>query len=331
MKRWYFWIGVIISVFFLFLALRGLELGTVWDTIQRATYWWLIPAVLVYFLAVLARTWRWHYLLQPVKPIPTREIFAPVCIGYMGNNVFPARAGELLRAVVLKRQLEVSISASLATILVERIFDGIVVLGFVFLNIGSVITKDEFRYITLWGAAIFITVFLILLLAAIFPHNIKSIVKKTVNIISPVIWREKLISFFSRFIDGLSSLRSPKALTKVLGVSLVIWIIESSVYWLVMQAFSFNVGFLNLVFLNGVVNLVTTLPSAPGYIGTFEAPGIAILKLFEVPGAEAAGFMLVLHAVLWLPITLVGAALLFKSGIQMDEELEKVNQGKDKA
>ena len=99
MKRWQFWIGVVISLVFLYLALRGLKLENLGEAIRNANYWWLIPGVAIYFLAVWARAWRWHYLLRPVKIISTRAMFPIVAIGYMGNNIYPARAGELLRAV----------------------------------------------------------------------------------------------------------------------------------------------------------------------------------------------------------------------------------------
>ena len=116
MKRWQFWVGLLISVAFLYFALKGLNLGDFWQAVRSANYWWILPGIAVYFVAVWARAWRWHYLLRPVKKIPTRTMFPITCIGYMGNNIYPARAGEVLRAVILKRRENVPISASLATI-----------------------------------------------------------------------------------------------------------------------------------------------------------------------------------------------------------------------
>ena len=297
MKRWYLWVGLLISLIFLFLALRGLQFDILWETIQNAAVWWLIPAVLVYFLAVWARAWRWHFLLIPIQSISTKEIFPILTIGYMGNNIFPARAGELVRSILLKRKHGISISASLATILVERIFDGIVVLGFIFLNLGTVISSGDYQFIIFWGSAFFISALAIVFLIALFPLKARRILKKITTWLVPTRWREGLTDFLDRFIGGLSSLRSPSALLMVITSSIVIWTIESTVYWLVMRAFPFEVSFLNLVFMNGVVNLATTLPSAPGYIGTFDAPGIALLKALGVEGAIAAGYTLVLHAV----------------------------------
>src|SRR3990172_6464335 len=158
-KRWQFWIGVVISVLFLWWVLKDLDFAIFWNEVGKANYWWLIPGVAIYFLAVWARAWRWHYLLRPLKAITTRAMFPIVAIGYMGNNIYPARAGEVLRAAVLKRKEGVPISASLATILVERVFDGVVMLGFVFLNLGELAGLNAYsgfigsiEQVAIWGA-----------------------------------------------------------------------------------------------------------------------------------------------------------------------------------
>src|SRR6185503_10101317 len=113
MKRWQLFIGLAVSAIFLWIALRGLKLSEAWLAITTANYWWLIPSVAVYFVAVWARTWRWHYLLRPLKHVSLRTMFPIVVIGYMGNNIYPARIGELLRAYMLKRKENVPVSASL--------------------------------------------------------------------------------------------------------------------------------------------------------------------------------------------------------------------------
>ena len=119
MKRWQFLLGLIVSAFFLWLALQGLHLEEVWQDLQEGNYLWLIPSVGVYFLAVLARTWRWDFMLRPLKRISIRRLFPVVVIGYMGNNIYPFRAGELLRSYVLYRREDVPVGSSLATVVVE--------------------------------------------------------------------------------------------------------------------------------------------------------------------------------------------------------------------
>ena len=124
-----------------------------------------------------------------------------------------------------------------------------------------------------------------------------------------------------KFLDGLASLRSPLNILMVFVTSVIIWLFETLKYWFVMQAFGFSVSFFALMLMNGIVNLATTIPSAPGYIGTFDAPGIAVLGAYGVDQATAAGYTLTLHAALWIPITLLGAYYLAKEGIRWSDTL----------
>ncbi len=328
MKRWHFWVGVLISVVFIWLALRGLRLSEFWQAIVHANYWWILPGIALYFVAVWARAWRWHYLLRPVKKIPTGTMFPIVAIGYMGNNIYPARAGEVLRAVVLKRHENVPISASLATIIVERIFDGVVMLSFVFVNLpelarltGQSGFVGNIQQVAVWGTAAFIGALVIFLLAAMFPTVTLRVGGWLIERVLPERMREKTSDLMHKFLDGLASLRSPLNILMVFVTSVVIWLLETGKYWFVMHAFNFNVSFFALMLMNGIVNLATTIPSAPGYIGTFDAPGIAVLTAYGVEQATAAGYTLVLHAALWIPITLLGAYYMTQEGIKWSDSL----------
>lgn len=313
MKRWQFWLGLVISAVFMWFALRGLKLDEVWESLRGAKYLWLLPGVVAYMLAVVARAWRWHYLLRPLKRVPTRTMFPIVAIGYMGNNIYPARAGELLRAYVLRRRESVPVSASLATIVVERAFDGMVMLGFVFLTLPRLagVTADSrfagsIQSLALWGALAFSAFVVLFLLMAVFPEPTLRITAWLLERLTPASIRERALGLAERFVGGLESLRSPGDVAMVLVSSVVIWLLETGKYWFVMHAFPFTVSFFALMLMNGIVNLATTIPSAPGYVGTFDAPGIAVLEAFGIPGGVAAGYTLVLHAALWLPITLLG-------------------------
>lgn len=333
MKRWQFWLGIVISIFFLYFALKGLQLGDLWHTLQEAKYWWIIPGVAVYFLGVWVRAWRWHYLLRPLKSISTRSMFPIVAIGYMGNNIYPARAGEILRAVVLKRKEDVPVSASLATIIVERVYDGVVMLAFVFLNLPELarLTMDsgfvgDIQTLATWGAAAFLGVLGAFLLAAMFPNWAERILTWLVQRLIPERFREKVLGILLRFLGGLESLRSPREAIMVFLTSVVIWLLETGKYWFVMHAFDFQVTFFALMLMNGIVNLATTIPSAPGYVGTFDAPGIAVLQAYGVDQATAAGYTLVLHVALWFPITALGAFYMAREGIRWGEDFQELKE-----
>jgi hypothetical protein len=135
--------------------------------------------------------------------------------------------------------------------------------------------------------------------------------------------RPRLLEISGRFLDGLASLRSPYSAVMVFATSVVIWLLETGKYWFVMHAFPFEVDFFTLMLMNGIVNLATTIPSAPGYVGTFDAPGIAVLAAAGVDRAVAAGYTLVLHAALWLPITALGAYYALREGVRRDDGLRQ--------
>jgi uncharacterized protein (TIRG00374 family) len=307
LKSWKFWVGAGVSAFFVILALRGLDLSQVWRDIQGATYWWLLPGVLVYFVGVGARTWRWHYLLRPIKPISLKAMWPVVVIGYMGNNVYPFRAGEVIRAYMLKKKEGVSISASIATILVERIFDGLVMLLFVFVALPTAPgLPDWLREIVIIASLAFLGALILFFSMAALPQISRNLYQWVISSFVPDPLQPKILALADRFMEGLSSLTHIQDVLMIFFTSVIIWLLETLKYWFVMHAFRFSVSFFALMLMNGVVNLATTLPSAPGYIGTFDGPGIEVLKVFGVAPSIAAAYTLVLHAALWLPITVLG-------------------------
>jgi uncharacterized protein (TIRG00374 family) len=334
MKRWQFWVGVLISAVFLYFSLGGLKLNEVWSSMQSAQYLWLLPGIAVYFVGVWVRSWRWHYMLRPLKKIPTRTMFPIVTIGYMGNNIYPARAGEVLRAVILKQREGVPVSASLATVIVERIFDGVVMLGFVFVNLSElakltgnsgVVGQMDIRTIAIVGTVVFLGALLVFLLAAMFPHTAEAILDRLLPIL-PLRFRARVKDIAIKFLSGLESLRSPVEALMIFLTTVIIWLLETAKYWFVMHAFGLSVSFFGLMLMNGIVNLATTLPSAPGYVGTFDAPGIAVLTAYGVPGATAAGYTLVLHAALWFPITLLGAFFYLRQPLRWGEQVKALSE-----
>jgi len=337
MKRWQIWFGILISAIFLYLVLRKIDFSQLWQVLITANYWWLIPGVAVYFVALWVRSWRWHYLLRPLKAIPTRTMFPIVTMGYAFNNIFPARAGEVLRAVVLKHEEDVPISASLATIIIERVFDGIVMLAFVFINLSELTRltsvsinigglKFGIREVAIWGSIAFFGVLATFLVAAMFPASTDRLITWVVEHFVPSRIREKTLGISRRFLDGLESLRSPFDVLMVFITSVLIWLLETVKYWFVMHAFSFSVSFFALMLMNGVVNLATTIPSAPGYLGTFDLPGIAILQAYNIPREVAASYTFVLHFALWFPVTALGIYYMVREGVNWKGTIKDKNE-----
>ncbi len=317
MRRWMVLaLGIAVSAVFLYFGLQGVQLDEVARRIVGAELIWLVPSVAIYFLAVWGRTWRWHYLLRPMKRVSLRALFPIVVIGYMGNNVYPFRAGEVIRAYVLKRNEGVSLTGGLATIVVERLFDGLVMLIFVFAALPfAPIEADWLRAVVIFGTLFFFGALAVFLALAARPAYAQRVARAVIERGLPHKAQAPLLRLIDHFLEGLKSLRSPRDLLMTLITSVFIWLTETTKYWFVMHAFNFEVSFFVLMLMTGVVNLATTLPAAPGYIGTFHTPGILVLEAFRVNSEVAASYTIVLHAALWLPITLLGFVYLIREGL----------------
>lgn len=316
------------SMLFLVIALRGLDLRHFWSTLKQANYLWILPGVGVYGIAVLVRTWRWHYMLRHIKAIPTMRLFPVVVIGYMGNNVYPVRAGEVLRSYVLRRKEGVSMSASLATVILERIFDGLVMLLFVFITLPFAPIPQAYQSMVIIFSALFFIALIAFFIIAVRPNLMRRLYTSLVDRFLPATLGEKVHGLFDQAILGLQSLRSPREMALIFLTSTLIWLTETTKYWFVMHAFPMEVSFPVLMLMTAVVNLFTTIPSSPGYVGTFDAPGIAILTQFNVKHAIATGYTLVLHVALWLPITVLGAYYMLQESISW-KDIERAAQEKE--
>jgi hypothetical protein len=204
-------------------------------------------------------------------------------------------------------------------------------LGFVFLNLPALAKIAHFesgfigniQSLALIGAGIFALALVVFLLAAMFPKITVRVGGWFINHLLPARIREKTTGIMLKFLDGLASLRSPINILMVFITSIIIWLLETVKYWFVMHAFTFTVSFFALMLLNGIANLATTIPSAPGYIGTWEAVTKAVLVAFGVSGPEALGYGVVLHVALWLPVTLVGAYYMARDGIKWSDSMRK--------
>lgn len=306
MRRAKLWLGIAISLFFLWWALNGLDWSGFWSALQTANYWWILPGIAVYFVAVWARTWRWHYMLRHIKEVSIRRLFPVVVIGYMGNNVYPARAGEVIRSYVLKRKEGIGMGASLTTVILERLFDGLVMLFFVFVTLPFVHLPKVWDTLVIVSSIMFGIALLIFFAIAANPKRTEQLYRWFLNRLIPTRFHHKAHAIFDKIMLGLHSLRSPREVIMIFVSSTAIWLTETTKYWFVMQAFDFKVSFAVLMLMTAVANLALIIPAAPGGAGTFDAAGISVLKSFGVNEAIATGYTLVLHLALWIPITILG-------------------------
>jgi uncharacterized protein (TIRG00374 family) len=314
-KRWITALGLVISGFFLWIAFRNLKPEAVINSIQQANIVWLLIGAAVYFLAVAMISLRWRFLLRAIKPIPLPSIISLVTIGYMGNNVYPFRTGEVLRIMLLQRNHGVPITKATTTVVVERVFDGLVMLTFILVSVLLLdVSSPEVRRVAMIAAPLFLTALAIFLVLAARPNMLRRL-RDMADKILPETLRRPLSGIVEDVLSGLEGLRSPGNLVGAVVCSYISWGIEAGVYWLVSFAFNLNVGYPVMLLVVGVVNLAGLIPASPGQIGVFEFFVGTVLTAVGVDIATATAYALVVHVVIWLPVTLVGFYFLARQGL----------------
>ena len=317
LRNWRLWLGLLISLLFIALAIRGQDLGRVREALGEADYRYLPLALVLYFAGVLLRTLRWRYLLAPVRRVRARNLFSVVVIGYMANNILPWRIGEVVRSYVLREREGIPKTAALATIAAERIFDGLTMLAFLLLASLVIPLDAEIRRLAIVAALVF-ALATIVLIAIVASDQLRVRLLAIVTRPLPAALATRLTALVESFVGGLHILRSFNDLALVASCSVFAWGLESSMYFVIAQGFDLPLGIAGTLMTTAVANLATLIPSTPGYIGVFESGVVLVVNgLLGVEREVALSFAIVVHAALYFPITLWGLYYWAKAHISL--------------
>jgi len=322
MRRSLVWIGVAVSLVFLFIALRGIDFEEFARDLRQANPAWLALSVSFYLLSVGVRSWRWSSLLRPLKSVSAGRLFPIVVIGYMGNNIYPARIGELLRAYVLRRDEGIPLPSSLATVLIERIMDGMTMIGFVLIGLQAtpaLASEPRAQQVIFFAAVLFAAASAAFFWLALAPGQTNRMAEAIIARAVPKRFQGALLGVVQRFAQGAQSLRSPRRLAAVAGSTVALWLLETVKYWCVAMAFDLVLPFGGLMLVNGLSNLFTVIPGAPGAVGTFDAGGMLGMRALGVNESLAVAYVLTLHVMLWLPVTLLGGWFMLREGLRWSD------------
>ncbi len=312
------WLGVAVTLFFGWLALRGVDLAEVRRAIAEADWLVLLGiSVPAYGLTIWARAVRWRHLTDPIKPMPLAALARAMAVGFMANNVFPARMGEVVRCWVLARETKVSAAAVFGTVVLERVLDAIAVILLVCLVLvlrgGG--AQDE-RLV--WGA-------ITLLPVAIVPIIVLVLLKQRPELVRGLaLGLLRFAPKFAALVDGLL-LRFQEGLGAIRGGSHLFWLAAHTVFiWGVVSNIPVLAVFLAMDLpLGGPLDMIqaawttqaaigvaVALPSAPGFFGLFHAAcRFSLVGLgIAVSTALAAGTLI--HAVMWVTLTTAGLLVL---------------------
>lgn len=310
-------LGIAVSALLLWVVFRGTDWATIATAISQANYMLLAAACGVTMLGVVLRVFRWRALFWPNnRSLSTNALFDALNLGYLANNILPARAGDVLRAYFIGEWDRVTVAQALATTAVERVLDLLIVVVMLFALLPFLPLSPELRQAgALFGSAAILAAVAMIVLSfqRALSHRLLRAVLSRVPRLDGALWADRIIEI----LDGFAILRAPGPFLRVLGWSAVVWIEAILVYILTFRAFGLN----TLGPVEATLTIVgaafgMALPSAPSAVGTFHAGATAALLAVGVAPPMAKTLAVTLHAINFVPLTILGFWSLARRGLR---------------
>jgi uncharacterized protein (TIRG00374 family) len=305
-------IGFLVAAVCLYYAFRGISFERLWDALRRASLLPIFIAALIYMVDFILRSKRWSILMNPVHKTGHLELFWVMLIGYFANNILPLRMGELVRAHVCGTKLKISRTATLGTILMERLCDTVSFLttflvASLFFPFPSYMKKGAWL---LGGTCLAVIVVLLLM------HHQEEVFWSLLEWMPlPHAIKTRVQDLTTHFLHSTSGITRPRFLLEAMAFSLAVWVIEGTYLYLISRAFAIHLNYPGAFFLLFALGLSVTLPQAPGYVGTFELFGVTALSLLGIPKEQGLPVILAIHGTQFLFIAILGTIGLWQEGL----------------
>ncbi len=321
-----FWIGIFVSAGLLALMFwwTGFNFRSLWDAAKGVNPWYLLASVVINLGIYIIRALRWRYLMDPVKKrVKLSHLYSATMIGFMANNLLPARLGEIVRAYVIGRRESVPKSSAFATIVVERVFDSISV--FVMLLVVLALMPQSLsgghlaetirrtRTVSLIGGIVLVAFLAVLMSRRESLMNISGAVLRRVS--SKL--AEKATGLIDKFVHGLSVIKRPRLLVPIILLSAIHWGILWMPVYIIFKGYGLNLGVWASAFTFVVIAFAVALPSTPGFIGTFQVAVAAALVVLGVQKEEAVAISIVMWAMGYIPVVIVGLVCLSRENLTL--------------
>jgi uncharacterized membrane protein YbhN (UPF0104 family) len=294
--------GAVLSIVAAWVAVRGVDLERTVEIVRRAELGWLVVAIGVIALQVTLRSFRWQLLLpvasHGVRPTVAR-IVPVTLVGYLGNTVLPARLGEPLRAAVLARREGLPTAETLGSVVLERMLDTLALAAIgvtVALGIGA-----PGWVLQAGGIGLAASLAALVVVGAI-AHRLDP--GHVATSFGPL---DRIVVLVRGVIGGAAVTRRPTTIARVAAISLVAWALDAALFWLAGRSIGLDIGLFGAALVSVVTVLSTAIPSAPGYVGTFDLAAATAAGALGVDPASALALALVAHAITVLPVALAGA------------------------
>jgi len=324
--NWRFVLGLSISAGFIIYAVIHVDFAQLIHVLGSASYVWTVPMMISVILTMWIRAVRWQKLVEPIQRLPVSTLFSSVMIGFMANNVLPARVGEVIRAISLSQKHKLSKSSIIATVVAERAFDS---LGLLTVFLFTLLFVDYPAKLKEVGAFIFVTSILLLFFLYLLKTRTDLAVKlicRPVGFIS-IVYAAKIESILRKFSVGLTILTDPVLILVVFLQSVFLWAFTGISGYLIFIAFDLYPVVWAAYIVLFVTVLAVTLPSSPGYIGTFHGACVIAFNLInslgmfnnEVSKSMALSYSILLWSCQFFPVTLIGLLFLKKEHLKLKD------------
>jgi uncharacterized protein (TIRG00374 family) len=307
--------GLLISAAALWFVLQSIDVGEALGVIGRADPVPLVAIIGVVAVQSLVRAWRWSILIPPRDDgsrVSALRLLPPMLVGYLGNAVLPARLGEPMRAVIAARRERIGTTEALGSVLLERLVDiaMLALVGF----IAAVVIAGPAWTIQLLGVAAGVGIVGMIILLTIGLEPLLGLADRL-----GLRNRPGMRDIAARFVATLGGRSRRGGLLAAAGLSIGAWILDAGSFWLAAQAVGIDLPYAAAMVVSGVSVLGTAVPSAPGYVGTFELAAAGTAGAFGVPGADALAMAIVVHVMTLVPLALAGAVSLVAMGTTLGE------------
>jgi uncharacterized protein (TIRG00374 family) len=317
------WGGVGVSLLLLVLLLRKIDFNSLLDALSRLDLRYLAAAIVFTFISYWLRAVRWRYLLIHERPLKLSSLYPAVIIGYMANNLFPARLGEFIRAWVLAEREQLQTPAVFASLVIDRLFDGfsvMLMLAGVLLTLKLPPGMEQSAAVLRAGG---VTTLVFYLVVVVFLVLLKKSPVATLAVLAvllrpfPAKVSEKLIPLVGSFLGGLRLSRRSADLLAVTGSSVLIWLSATLPIYLILAGFDIHLPLTASFFIMVLLVFAVMVPAAPGYIGTYHLACYTGLAAFGLPDTQSVSVALVIHGVGFFPVILVGFYYVWSQGVSL--------------
>ena len=320
-----FWFGIIVSLFFMALLLAKIDFRLLVGALKSADYRYVFLAVCFTFFSYFLRAVRWRYLLISEKTIPLSSLYPATIIGYMANNLLPARLGEFVRAYTLARREKLETPAVFASLVIDRLFDGFTVLLLLLITLFTLklpAGMEDAALALRTGGAVMFTLYCCVVM---FLFLLKRKTMRTLAVVGYILRpfpkriSENLIPLLGSFIGGIRLSLRWGHFAALVATSAAIWLFCVLPVDMTLRSFHINLPLSASIFILIMLVFAVMVPASPGFIGTYHYACYKGLSVFAVPETTSVSIALIMHGTGFFPVIVAGLYYLWKNKMSLNE------------